>query len=497
MKIFNMAPPQTQPPVLPPVSREVRQGHYERQPLLGKRDGARGEVPKEACFSAAPPSPLAMGSGGELSLSGAVLALVCTAVGAGIVAVPRALSLAGWGLGTFLLIASASVSALSLHCLFQCAQADRSVHGASYHALVRRNFSRGMSLFVELAIAALLVGAISALLLLCMHVMETAELAIGLPAIGQRRQAIGLLILALLLCLPRNFASMGWVNAANFSFTIAVVVVVCAQCAGVSHRVAWWLFFQESGTAAVLVEPSQQSGLARFGMPMDAPEHLAVVTSPMGALAALPMTLYVFFCQICAPQLFSELPAANRKHASHVGTLAMMACLAIYVAVGALGYAAFGQGTESDILVQLATRDPKNHWLWLAQALFTLVLLLSTPVVLAPLRTMVLDKLIGAGGQEVSFSCHLGVTASILTLAMLIALTVPWIDFLMGILGATCVAFLALTVPGLLTLRCKANTSSRLQGLVLVVTGLASTPLCLGALLMQHLHNGGGRLAAY
>ena len=50
------------------------------------------------------------------------------------------------------------------------------------------------------------------MLLLAMHVIQSAELALGVPTLGENRHAAGLLILGLLVCLPRNFASLSWVN---------------------------------------------------------------------------------------------------------------------------------------------------------------------------------------------------------------------------------------------------------------------------------------------
>lgn len=393
---------------------------------------------------------------GQLSFQGAAFILFCTAVGAGVVAVPRAFSFSGWAAGMLVLVATASLTSLSLSCLFKCAQME---HGSStYQSLVQKHLPAGLSYFVQVTIAMLLLGAIGTMLLLAMHVWQSVELAVGVAPLSPSHMPWALLVLESLICLPRNFTELQGVTIANLCATLSVVLLVCIESSSISNN---------STSKTVQHE---------------APGFSAA-TSLTGLLAALPMILYAFFCQIQAPQLYSELQPSARRNAPFIGAAATAACFLVYACVGLLGYAAFGAQTESDILAQLTKLNPSSHWLCLGQVMFGMVLVLSTPLVLAPLRAMLLSSFVKDSGN---FLVHTGTTASILALAMTIALSVPGVDFIMGILGATCVVFLALIVPGLLTVQC-CGGEWRMAGWILIIAGSLCTPLTFGAFVAKHL----------
>jgi len=404
---------------------------------------------------------------GDLSIPGAALILVCTAVGAGIVALPRAFSLAGWAAGLFALMVSAALSVLSLSALFKCAQLERKP--STYQSLVRKYLPPGISLFIDIAASLLLLGAVGTMLLLAMHVWESLELAVGIAPLSPSHMPWALLLVELLLCLPRNFTELQWVTVVNLCATVSAVSIICIQ------------------SAHIIAKYHTQTGMAEKPSPVG----ISAITSPSGLLAAFPITLYGFFCQFQAPQLYAEMQPSQRHSTFLCSGVAIAACFFVYAFVGFLGYAAFGVKTGSDILKQLTEIDPTNHWLCLGQLLFGFVLLLSTPLVLAPLRTMLLRSTAEEDEsfiekKDVSAGGHVAATALILVSAMTIALSVPGVDFIMGFLGATCVVFLALIVPGLLTLQC-CGSDWKIAGWILVVAGFMCTPLTFGHFVAHHL----------
>mmetsp|Transcript_53572 Transcript_53572/g.85187 ORF Transcript_53572/g.85187 Transcript_53572/m.85187 type:complete len:107 (-) Transcript_53572:139-459(-) len=104
------------------------------------------------------------------------------------------------------------------------------------------------------------------------------------------------------------------------------------------------------------------------------------------------------------------------------------------------------------------------------------------PLIMTPLRGMILTRCFSHTQVEVvPFRLHFAVTAAIRAFAAVIARSVPWVDLLMGIMGATSVAFLELTIPGVLTIRCAQN------GYILLGAGIVFTPLTLVALIAEHM----------
>lgn len=418
---------------------------HEHDPLLRKRsNGVKAE----------PLNP-----SDEVSFTGAVVVLFCTAAGAGLVVVPRALSFAGWAAGLLALTASALLSGLSLSCLFKCAEVEGGA--SSYQSLVQKYLPSCLSSFVEMAVALLLWGTIGTMLLLATHVWENVETAVGLPHLSQGQMALVLLVMAVALCLPRNFSQLEGLSVANMFASLGVVIIISIQSAQFLHA------GQQSAS------PSAKLSAAGF----------SPSTSVSGFFAALPITLYSFFCQYQVPQLYSEMHPSNQCKAPLIGGIATAALHCSYALVGLLGYAAFGDNTESDILLQLSRLNPANRWLSLGHMLFGCVLLLSTPLLVAPLRGMILRRLMQ--DEDVSFGFHTCATVCIISSALLLALNVPGVDFIMGLLGATCVVFLALTVPGLLALKgCRGER--KIEGWLLLSAGLICAPLTFGSFLGHH-----------
>jgi len=416
----------------------MQESHHEDEPLFQKRrEGLKAEV---------------LNPSGEVSFLGAVLILFCTAVGAGIVAVPRAFSFAGWGAGMCVIMASAALTWLSLSCLFKCAQLE---HGScTYQLLVQKHLPRGLSRFVEVTLAMLLLGAIGTMLLLSLHVWQSLELAMGVAFFSPNQTSCALLCVASLLCFPRNLAGLQGLTVVNCCCTMSVVLIICLE--------------------------------SRRRRASHEPPGFSAETSLGGMLSAVPIALYSFFCQVQAPQLYSEIQPAKQHSASLIAGAAVAACFSIYTCVGILGYSAFGSNTGSDILAQLTQADPTNHWMCLGQLLFGCVLLLSTPLVVSPLRSMLLSNVAkDVMNSEVSLTVHVATTIAIVGSALLVAIHVPGVDFIMGILGATCVVFLAMIVPGLLTLNC-CGADWKIRGMLLVVGGLICTPVTFGAFMAQH-----------
>lgn len=89
-----------------------------QEPLLGGRDGGGegggGEVPP-------PPPPQPALRGGTCSTAGGVSNLVTTAVGAGMVALPRAVSETGILLGMLLFLGTAALTLCSTSIIVRCA----------------------------------------------------------------------------------------------------------------------------------------------------------------------------------------------------------------------------------------------------------------------------------------------------------------------------------------------------------------------------------------
>jgi len=399
---------------------------------------------------------------GNVSFLGAVLVLFCTAVGAGIVAIPRAFSFAGWAVGTLVLLVSAALTCLSLSCLFKCAQLQG--RPSTYQSLVHKYLPSALSLFVETATAVLLLGTIGTMLLLSMHVWQSVESAMGVAPFSQSHMPWALLVVAFMLCLPRSFQDLQWVTKANICCSMSVVLMISIESVNIIRS-----------------SPAKTSVAAGF----------SPATLLSGTPSALPIMLFTFFCQFQAPSLYTEMQPSCQRKFSLIGAVAVAGVFSMYMCIGLLGYAAFGANMEADVLAQLRKAIPSNYLLCFGHVPFGIVLLLSTPLVISPLRSMCFRRLAKDSenmveADDISFGSHVAVTGGILVTALMISLNVPGVDFIMGFLGATCVVFLALIVPGLLTINC-CEDRWKLGGTLLLTAGVCFMPLTIGVFVAKHL----------
>jgi len=198
-------------------------------------------------------------------------------------------------------------------------------------------------------------------------------------------------------------------------------------------------------------------------------------------LLAVPIFGCAMFGHMNMSGLYAELQPAKKSRAPWVSAVACVASATIYLAVGAAGYLAFGRGAEEDVVAQLAAVRGQSLPVMCIQALLASYLVLKMPFLFLPLRGVTLETLApGTDPRQLTRPYHMALSAGLLALVYVLALTMPGIGTVLQLLGAICVMPLAFIVPARLswsletprpTARCTVLASF---GVVIAVLSLAA-----------------------
>lgn len=393
-----------------------------------------------------PAHVVAAGADGSTA-PGVLFQLLLSMVGGGLLALPHTLLSAGWALGLAELVLSGSLSLVSLLLLTYCA---REVGVSSFQDLCGTLLGpRAVTMVAAVLMSALtLVG--------CSLVLICSDLAADLGT-ALSRNAVGALVcaVAFLASLPRTMHGLRYSTFGSFLALLLVVGVVVTRGA------------QEA--AALSGSPHGVNGTAAAGHD-DTMEWPGATRPGSGAVLAFAVQSSSFICHINAPRLQARLgPRAGRMPLILAGTTLCGVVLYSLFSIGALlamrgrpGHDALAGVRHSDLLLRIVSITLGTS------------LVLKMPLVLNPLREIVLELLSGclpasawaAGARSGAKAAPAAVTDSSLATWAHVALTLALATLLFGvaaalrtlghaidILASTCAVLIIFLLPAALAMR--------------------------------------------
>lgn len=351
-----------------------------------------------------------------LSFWGAVGSLLVSMLGPGIVAYPFAISLCGYTLGPVVLIMFCTFAYESYCALLRC---TKKLETASYDGLLSL-LPSAWGHCANASLAVLLILACSMYILVAADTLSAISANLpgaSLLAVNWIRFAV--LVVALFpLCLTRTLS--GLASVTSFCFACIAVVAVL---------VVWLCTQQWEGEAA----------------------HDAVVvkaTSPELVLRAIPIFSTSLFGHMNFPRLYAEMKTEVKPQAEAVARTSVVILCCLLLVFGLAGYAVFGQSVQGDILTQLALAQGETWSMGAAQALMLLFVILKTPLMVFPMRALVLAA--ARPGQtlsDLSAVSNVLLTVSLLVCVYAAACLLPNLNIVMTLLGALCCVPLTFIFP--------------------------------------------------
>ena len=345
-------------------------------------------------------------------------------IGAGIIGMPYALRISGFGFGLLLLFLMAFITHSSISYLVSS--------GISLRA---RSFEQtallALGVWGERAVLAAQFAfdygaALSYLIIVGDTSTQIMELALGHSFSGLRQLCIGFVAFAfcLPLCLMRDIA-----NLEKFSiFSVATVLLVTVMLIG--------KLLAASGNTP------------RFSELPFLPDSLDVVVS-------IGIFSFAFVCNDCIFLYYNTLERGSAARFRYVTTLALIGSSALTSLLGCVGLVSFGNSTKANILNNYPDDDPVAT---IMRAFYVITMVLTYPICFFVCR-QVLHVLLQDFTREertdvrsITQSRHIAYTLAIFLSSVGIVMKVESLGMVMSITGNVAGSALGYILPGLIAL---------------------------------------------
>jgi len=366
----------------------------------------------------------------RLGFLGGAASLAVSMLGTGIVASPYCFALCGCLGGPAALLVLGGLVQLSYASLIRCTSQLRV---PSYGGLIERSegahaVPRAWSRYTNVALWLLLILATTACVLISAHIIRSvASQALHASSPGLLLSNRGLFATILIaiypLCLATSLHGLSWISTYCSGAILAVVALITWEAYGISSA-----------------------------SPLPASEAVQAGTTWSSVLLALPIFGCAMFGHMNIAQIYAELRPSVKPHASKVAFIACAFVMVLYLAVGVVGYMAFGKNTEADVVSQIAAVRGQSRVVTSIQALLASFIVLKTPLIILPLRTLTLAILcLDINSGDLSAGKNAALTLALLVCVYCMALALPDLGKLLELLGAVCVMPLCFVVPARLS----------------------------------------------
>ncbi|XP_037539073.1 putative sodium-coupled neutral amino acid transporter 8a [Nematolebias whitei] len=198
--------------------------------------------------------------------------------------------------------------------------------------------------------------------------------------------------------------------------------------------------------------------------------------------SVIPTICFGFQCHEASVAIYSSMENQRLSHWVFVSVVAMIICLIIYSLTGVYGYLTFGRQVEADILMSYASHDVL---MLVARLLFGVSIITIYPIIVLLGRSVIQDPLLSrwqkrsrAAKARLESRSRFTLTAAWITVTLLIAVFIPDISKVIGVIGGIS-AFFIFIFPGLCLVfamrsepvSCKTRVFLTVWGMVTLICG--------------------------
>eukprot|EP00928_Gymnodinium_smaydae_P031838 TRINITY_DN23241_c0_g1_i2.p1 TRINITY_DN23241_c0_g1~~TRINITY_DN23241_c0_g1_i2.p1 ORF type:complete len:401 (-),score=42.83 TRINITY_DN23241_c0_g1_i2:217-1419(-) len=220
--------------------------------------------------------------------------------------------------------------------------------------------------------------------------------------------------------------------------------------------------FAVNGTSSSLVDDSGFTGIEPKG-------------GILGCFQMVALAIFAFCCQPNVPSVYTELEQRSFHKMEKVSTCSMSLCLGVYLLMGVVGFLAFGEDTRGNVLSNLQPLLCECDLIVVSGfACMAFAVTMAFPLNIFPIRFAVEVALFYHKPHLNNRIVRSAIAIVAVVLCFVVAVSIPEINLIFELIGATTGSFVCFISPGLLF--CKlapGRLFSRLKfnALVLVVAG--------------------------
>uniref|UniRef100_A0A8C2FBG7 Solute carrier family 38 member 6 n=1 Tax=Cyprinus carpio TaxID=7962 RepID=A0A8C2FBG7_CYPCA len=188
---------------------------------------------------------------------------------------------------------------------------------------------------------------------------------------------------------------------------------------------------------------------------------------------AVPTMAFSFLCHTAVLPIYCELHRPTKQRMQNVANVSIFLSFVVYLISALFGYLTFYTHVESELLLGYDTYLPRDVVVMSVRIAILLAVLLTVPLIHFPARKAVL--MLCRGDREFSWLSHALSCFFILTFVLLLAIFVPDIRNVFGVVGSTTSTCLLFVYPGMFYLRISSEPMRSLSSagaVLLMVIGL-------------------------
>ncbi|KAM9788140.1 probable sodium-coupled neutral amino acid transporter 6 isoform X1 [Syngnathus typhle] len=371
------------------------------------------------------------------SFAFSVFNLMNAIMGSGILGLAYVMASTGILSFCILLILVSSLAGYSIHLLLKLCDLTGI---SSYEDLGGRALKKPGTVLVGIAILIQNVGAMSSYLFILKSELPAAISSILSPdQSGDVWYLDGRLLLILItLCVVLPLAMfpkigfLGYTSSLAFFFMLYFVIVVVVKKWSIPCPLPQNVTCQVSNSSDMECTP-----------------RLFIVSS-RGAYA-IPTMAFSFLCHTAVLPIYCELDRPSKSRMQNVAIVSISLSFLLYFVSALFGYLTFYAHVKSELLLSYNAYMPRDVLVMTVRLAILISVLLTVPVIHFPARKAVI--LVLRGNRPFSWLTHIMTTLVILGVVLFLAIFVPDIRNVFGVVGSTTSSCLLFVFPGLFYLK--------------------------------------------
>ncbi|XP_015229734.1 PREDICTED: probable sodium-coupled neutral amino acid transporter 6 [Cyprinodon variegatus] len=406
------------------------------------------------------------------SFASSVFNLMNAIMGSGILGLAYAMASTGIVGFCILLVLVSSLAAYSIHLLLKlCDQTGIN----SYEELGEKALKKTGKILVGLAILIQNIGAMSSYLFILKSELPAAiSSLVNAENSGNAWYEDGRLLLIIVtvcivvpLAMLPKIGFLGYTSSLAFLFMLYFTVVVVVK--------KWSIPCPLPHNVTTLPDLEKSSNVSNS----ECTPQLFVLS--IKSAYAIPTMAFSFLCHTAILPIYCELERPTKARMQNVANISISLSFLLYFISSLFGYLTFYAHVESELLLGYGEYLPRDIMVMTVRLAILLSVLLTVPLIHFPARKAVIVLLYG--GRYFSWLTHTVSALIILSVVLMLAIFVPDIRNVFGVVGSTMSSCLLFVFPGVFYLKISGQplrSADSIGAIFLVVFGLimGGTSLC-------------------